>query len=147
MRVVSGRDQHRTKSGKSRDVPLSSRLLAAFREHFARFRFASYGGRRPLHVFHHEVSVGRRIAGERVISYRNAFNAAGKRAKLPPEFRQHDLRHSRATWWAAEGKSPVLIMQALGHSDLRVTMRYVHLAREHLRSLVEHRGGTQSVNV
>ena len=40
-----------------------------------------------------------------------------------------------------ESKSPVLIMQALGHSDLRVTMRYVHLAREHLRPLVEHRGG------
>ena len=27
VQVVSGRDQHRTKSGKSRDVPLSSRLL------------------------------------------------------------------------------------------------------------------------
>jgi integrase len=136
VRVVSGRDQHRTKSGKSRDVPLSPRLLAAFREHFATFRFASYCGQRPLHIFHHETSAGSRTAGERVSSYRNTFNAAAKRAKLPAGFRQHDLRHSRATWWAAEGKSPVLIMQALGHSDLRVTMRYVHLAREHLRALV-----------
>jgi hypothetical protein len=37
--VVSGRDGHRTKSGKGRVVPMTPRLAAAMREHFARFCF------------------------------------------------------------------------------------------------------------
>ena len=30
----------------------------------------------------------------------------------------------------------MLVREALGHSDLRTTMSYTHLAREHLRDLV-----------
>jgi site-specific recombinase XerD len=30
----------------------------------------------------------------------------------------------------------VKVKEAVGHSDLRTTMSYTHLAREHLRSLV-----------
>ena len=37
----------------------------------------------------------------------------------------------------AEEKNPVHVKEAVGHSDLRTTMQYTHLAREHLRSLVE----------
>jgi site-specific recombinase XerD len=48
----------------------------------------------------------------------------------------HDLRHRRATAWLAEGRSPVLVKEALGHADLRTTMGYTHLAKEHLRALV-----------
>lgn len=29
------------------------------------------------------------------------------------------------------------VKEAVGHADLRTTMAYTHLAREHLRSLVE----------
>jgi integrase len=39
LHVVSGRGGHRVKSGRSRFVPMTARLLAAFKEHFARFRF------------------------------------------------------------------------------------------------------------
>ena len=70
-------------------------------------------------------------------SFRDSFVAAAKRAKLSPELHQHDLRHRRVTAWLAEGKSPVLVKEAMGHSDLRTTMRYTHLSREHLRGLVE----------
>jgi site-specific recombinase XerD len=31
----------------------------------------------------------------------------------------------------------VHVKEAVGHSDLRTTMAYTHLAREHLRSLVD----------
>lgn len=41
MHVVSGRDGHRTKAGKSRYVPMTPRLQEAIKEHAARFRFAS----------------------------------------------------------------------------------------------------------
>jgi site-specific recombinase XerD len=37
----------------------------------------------------------------------------------------------------AEGKNPVHVKEAVGHADLRTTMAYTHLAREHLRGLVD----------
>ena len=58
-------------------------------------------------------------------------------AVLAPDFVQHDLRHRRVTTWLAEEKSAVLVKEAVGHADLRTTMAYTHLAREHLRSLVD----------
>lgn len=62
--------------------------------------------------------------------------SAAARANLPTGWHMHDLRHLRATSWLGEGKNPVHVKEALGHSDLRTTMAYTHLAREHLRSLV-----------
>ncbi|GIW51202.1 MAG: integrase [Gemmatimonadales bacterium] len=135
--IVSGRDGHRVKGGKTRYVPLTPRLKEALREHFARYRFASYDGRRPEYVFHHTTAAGRCVPGQRVKSFYDAVRNAAKRAGLPEDWRMHDLRHRRATTWLAEGKSPVLVKEALGHTDLRVTMNYTHLAREHLRALVE----------
>jgi integrase/recombinase XerD len=136
LRIASGRDGHRTKSGKGRWVPLTPRLLTALREHFAAYRFATYGGKRSPYLFHHTRTRRRHVAGERVKSFRYGFNKAAERAKLPAELHQHDLRHRRVTTWLAEGASPVLVKEAMGHSDLRTTMGYTHLAREHLRALV-----------
>ncbi len=48
VKIVSGRDDHRTKSGRSRHVPLTDRLKQALKEHFAAYRF----GGSPW-VFHH----------------------------------------------------------------------------------------------
>ena len=62
-----------------------------------------------------------------------------KRAELPEGFVLHDLRHRRATTWLADGQNVVHVKEALGHADLRTTMGYTHLAKEHLRSLVEER--------
>lgn len=73
----------------------------------------------------------------RIRSLYSAFKAAAEQAKLPPEFVQHDLRHRRVTVWMAEGKNPVHVKEAVGHADLRTTMAYTHLAREHLRGLVD----------
>ena len=56
-------------------------------------------------------------------------------SKLPEGLHQHDLRHRRVTAWLAEGKNPVHVKEAVGHSDLRTTMGYTHLSREHLRAL------------
>jgi len=39
--------------------------------------------------------------------------------------------------WLAEEKNPVHVMEAMGHSDLRTTMGYTHLSRQHLKALVE----------
>lgn len=50
---------------------------------------------------------------------------------------QHDLRHRRVTTWIAEGRPVTLVREAVGYADLATTMRYTHLAKEHLRALVE----------
>lgn len=42
--IASGRDGHRTKSGKGRWVPMTSRIRKAMREHFQDFRLVTYRG-------------------------------------------------------------------------------------------------------
>jgi site-specific recombinase XerD len=138
--IPSERQRHRTKSGKGRWVLMTPRLHAAMQEHFAAYRLASYAGKRPEYVFHYDRNRRGGKAGERVRTFRSALTKAIERAKLPEGFRPHDLRHRRATTWLAEGKNPVHLKEALGHSELRTTMGYTHLAREHLRSLVEDQG-------
>jgi hypothetical protein len=40
----------------------------------------------------------------------------------------HDLRHTALTNEAASGSNPIAIMANAGHSDMKVTRRYLHLA-------------------
>jgi integrase len=64
--IATGRDGHRTKSGKGRWVPMTPRLHQAMREHFARFRFATYQGQRTPWVFHHDLRRRPAKAGDRL---------------------------------------------------------------------------------
>lgn len=129
--------EHRTKSGRGRWVPLTPRLREAMREHFAAFRLASYGGKRSPYLFHHTRTRRNARAGEPVKNFRTSLEKAIARAKLPEGFRPHDLRHRRVTTWLAEGKPVTLVKEAMGHSTVQTTMIYQHLAREHLRALVD----------
>lgn len=134
--IVSGRDGHRTKGGKSRLVPMTPRLADAMREHFASFRFRTYAGQRTPWLIHHTRTRRHYTAGQRVGSFRRAFMSAAKRAELPAGFHQHDLRHGRATDWLARGASVVHVKEALGHSDVRTTLGYSHLAAQHCDALL-----------
>lgn len=127
----------RTKSGKSRFIPMTSRLKAALQEHAARFRLAVYETGRSPFVFHHTVTTRSAIAGQQYRSIRGSFENAAQTAKLPAGFRRHDLRHRRVTTWLAEGRNVVHVKEALGHADLATTMGYAHMVPEHLRALVE----------
>jgi integrase/recombinase XerC len=138
--IASGRDGHRTKSGKGRWVPMTSRLLKAMKEHFARFRFATYDGRQTPWVFHHITTRRRATAGQRIGRLARAFENVVTRAKLPRGLHQHDLRHRRVTTWLAAGADAVKVKEAMGHADLRTTMDYTHLVKNNLRSLVEPSG-------
>jgi integrase/recombinase XerD len=123
----------RTKSGKSRWVPMTPRLRQALQDHAAEYRLASPSA----HVFHHLTTTRRAKKGERIKTMRAAFDRAGQKAKLPDGFRAHDLRHRRVTTWLAGGANPVHVKEALGHADLATTMGYTHLLPEHLRALVD----------
>lgn len=135
--IASGRDGHRTKSGRGRWVPMTVRLADAMRDHFAAYRLAAYHGERSPWVFHWERDFRGHKAGSRITSLYPAFIRAAARAKLPEALRQHDLRHRRVTKWLAEGRSPALVQEALGHADITTTLGYSHLAREHLAALVD----------
>jgi integrase len=48
----------------------------------------------------------------------------------------HDLRHTFASWAMQRGATLPELQALLGHKTLAMTMRYAHLAPEHLRSAV-----------
>lgn len=137
LHIVSGREGHRTKSGASRHVPMTARLVEAMREHFAAYRMKTYNGRRSRWVFHHTRDHRLYKAGQRIKDFKKAFGTAKAAAKLSESLRQHDLRHRRVTVWLAEGKPASLVQEAMGHSSIQVTEKYRHLAKHHLRALVD----------
>ena len=134
---IDSSKEHRTKSGEGRWVPMTNRLHTAMRGHFARYHFNQYGPDQSKWIFHHVLNRGRAKAGDRLASLRRSFEKAREAAGLPSNFQQHDLRHRRITTWLAEEKHPVHVREAVGHANLQTTMRYTHLAKEHLRSLVD----------
>lgn len=138
LTVESVRKGRRTKSGKSRRVPMTRRLRAAMRDHFAEYRFATYDGEGTPWIFHHTRTLRRAVGGRRIKSLRSAFNRAKTRAdRVPDDLVQHDLRHRRVTTWLAQGKAIHKVAKAMGHSTVQVTERYMHLVAEDTLSLVE----------
>ncbi len=136
LTVVSGRNGHRTKTGKTRPVPMTARLVSELRAHVERFRQSEYHGQRSGWVFHHLDDSARQTAGERITSLRRGFAAACRRASLPEEFTQHDLRHRFITRLLAKGHNLALVQKAAGHANVRTTALYTHLVKEDLRVLV-----------
>jgi len=61
--------------------------------------------------------------------WKNAWNAARKKAGIMGEVRGHDLRHYYATSLAQAGASAPLLQSALGHSSIAMSMKYVHAAK------------------
>lgn len=62
-----------------------------------------------------------------------AFNEAQERAGMKHRLRFHDLRHTYASHYVMEsGGNIFALKEMLGHSDISMTMRYSHIAKEHL---------------
>jgi integrase len=135
--IDSTRHGRRTKIGKGRWVPMTPRLREAMQAHFAMYRFGGHLPSPSPWIFHRLTSRGGTKPGNRIEEIRTPWYKAIKRANLPDGFRMHDLRHRRITTWIAEGKPVTLVKEAVGHSALATTMHYTHLAKNHLRTLVE----------
>lgn len=111
-----------TKSGRRREVPMRQAVYEVL---------AGLPGPREGRVW----PVG---------AIRSAFESAVETAKLG-DFHFHDCRHHFASWFVMRGGSLPALQAILGHATLAMTMRYAHLAPEHLRNEVaktERRNGS-----
>jgi site-specific recombinase XerD len=66
------------------------------------------------------------------------------RAAGVEDFAWHDLRHSFASHLRMVGADTHDLMVLLGHSDMRMTARYMHLTAEHLRAAAAKLDGVLS---
>jgi len=74
--------------------------------------------------------------GKRIAGIKTCFRRACKNAELVG-VQFHDLRHTCGLWLAQAGVPQSHIAEVLGHSTLRMTERYTHMAPVTARAAVE----------
>ena len=116
-----------TKSGNERSVPLVGDALTVLaRKHVAAgapyegFVFSGVGGGRLNASFASKT-----------------FKRYVRLAKLPERIRFHSLRHTCASWLVQRGVALPVVQAILGHSNIRETQRYAHLAPDVIRSAMK----------
>ena len=70
-------------------------------------------------------------SGERVKTVYPAFWETLELSGIE-DFRIHDLRHTFASWLVMRGVSLYVVRDLLGHSSIKMTERYAHLAQSAL---------------
>lgn len=116
--VRGGKIQYaRTKSGKTRAVPVTKGLEAEIRQH------------------HQEYGSGDHIFAPAWSAFREGIERA--QIALPDGQMTHVLRHTFASHFMMNGGNILALQKILGHSSLTMTMRYAHLAPDHLQEAVE----------
>ncbi|TRX75350.1 phage integrase [Pseudomonas mangiferae] len=98
----------KTKNGKGRSVPVPEDLRSLILER-------GYPG-----------------SGRLFSSCRSAFRKAYERTGIhTPGQLTHILRHTFASHYMMQGGSVLTLQRILGHGDIKMTMRYAHLAPDH----------------
>lgn len=107
-----------TKSGKNRTVPIDDVLAALLDEHLE----DRYG---------EDKATAQRYFSYSYTMFSKAVDAAG--LTLPRGQLTHVLRHTFASHFIMNGGNILVLQKILGHSSLVMTMRYAHLAPDHLQ--------------
>ena len=114
----------RSKSGKARRVKLSPTALTTLQEllggHSTKWVFPSKTKDTPL-------------SGANFV--RRIFVPAVERAKIS-DLHFHDLRHTFASRLVQRGVDLYRVKELMGHSNIKTTQRYAHLAPSHLEDAV-----------
>jgi integrase len=103
----------RTKSGRSRAVPMPQRAAGELARLSAQPRI---GPVTSTYVFRHDT-------GERFLSLKTGFKGAVRRAKLA-DLTWHDLRRTAGCRWLQGGRKMEEVSILLGHSSVKVTERH-----------------------
>ena len=104
------------KSSKTRHVPLNKKALAALKT-----------WKKPINRKGPVFGLG---------DIKKSWRTLLKLAEIT-DFRFHDLRHTFASRLVMAGIDLNTVRELLGHSDIRMTLRYAHLAPEHAAAAVE----------
>ena len=107
------------KGSKDRYVPLSPRLLAQLRAYWRR--------KRPTHWLFPGRCVDRSLSRH---GPAHIYKSAKDKAGISKAGGIHTLRHGYATGLLEAGVELQVIQRRLGHTSIRSTMRYLHLAQE-----------------
>lgn len=107
-----------TKSGKNRSVPVDDALIAELDAHLGK----RYGNNKTLAERFFEYGYS---------AFRKAVDKCG--LTLPKGQLTHVLRHTFASHFMMNGGNILVLQKILGHANLTMTMRYAHLAPEHLQ--------------
>jgi integrase len=110
------------KSSKARHVPLNNMaydVLKRWRKHNAK----------AVHVF------PGKDGDDAVKSLKTSWLGLILKAKIT-KFRWHDMRHTFASKLVMKGIDLNTVRELLGHSDIKMTLRYAHLAPEHKAAAV-----------
>ena len=73
---------------------------------------------------------------ERFTDIKKSWNSIRKETKLK-DFRWHDFRHHFASKLVMAGVDLNTARELMGHTDIKMTLRYTHLAPEHKANAVE----------
>jgi site-specific recombinase XerD len=104
-----------------RSIALSPALVGSLEAHYQRTAFK----RDDERVFCHSQRGTRYSEKLFAEQFRSALKEAGITDYVRPF---HDLRHTALTNEAASGSSPIALMAKAGHSDMKTTRIYLHLA-------------------
>jgi len=121
IHVVNG------KGGKDRDLPLSPKLLETLRAYWRWLKPQTYLFPSRMHRDCEQPITDK-------IVWRTCSQAA-RRAGIRKTVTPHLVRHSWATHLLEAGTDLRTIQLLLGHEDLEVTARYLHLSEQHLHQV------------
>ncbi|MEZ5444574.1 MAG: site-specific integrase [Gammaproteobacteria bacterium] len=118
-------DARHTKTQRRRSIPLNAVARAVMEQRRA-FRKANCPDS-PWVLSH--------ANGDRIKDVKRSFTTACRRAGIE-DFRIHDLRHTCGSWLVSAGAALSEVKDLLGHTTVRMTERYAHLAPENVRAAV-----------
>lgn len=113
-----------TKNNQKRFIPLNDDLAQIFE---------SLRGNHPEYVF-----IG--LRGKPLQSVKKPFATALNKAGIT-NFKFHDLRHTFASHFVMCGGDLFTLKEILGHSSLKMVLRYAHLASAHKRKMLNNLNG------
>ncbi len=124
-----------TKNKDPRWVPLTKELV----EELSTLRKLTEGRDENMVFMNERQLKSDRVKARPGIKFREAFDAAKKRAGMP-DIHMHDLRHTAASHLIMAGVDIRTLADILGHRTLQMVQRYTHLLHDHKLKAIDKIG-------